>query len=345
MPRGAVLAAVLWLTAQPGATSAPNTGTAAFSRIIPGARAPALGGGIAAIDDESGAVQSNPAGLARLAAPATVALDAGLPGGGGYLFYAGVAGWVTQEFAVGVTALYLDQGPIELRASNTLAPDALGQASATALTIAGAGRLLPPVDFGISFRYMTTSVTDPDLPDPILSGSGISADAGLLYRPWQRVTIAAVALDVLPAGIDWSTNGRGDIFRRTFRAGGSVDLNPVLVVVQMDDLAGPYRRVRGGAEWDLHPLVTLRAGLDGSHPAGGFGFRTTYGKQLNIRFDYALAVTPLGGTAFQHRAAVTFDWIVPDWPKGQLIFPSEEPSPRGTPAPPRRPPPLFTWPL
>lgn len=338
-----VASAVLGANAS-GAT-VPNTGTAEFARAIPGARAPALGGGIAAIDADASAVQSNPAGLARLTSPMTGALDAGWPGSAEFIFYAGAAGWVTPTMAVGVTALYRNQGQIEFRRANSLEPDSVGEAVFTAITGAAAARILPPVELGVSFRYLQATVSDPGGAGTVLDGNGISADLGATYHPWQRVTVAAVALDVLPTGVDWSTHGRGDLFKPTYRLGGAVDLNPVLLVVQEDNLTGPFRRLREGVEWDVVPRFTVRAGLDDLRPATGFGFNQAYNRQIDLRLDYAFATGPLGGAGFAHRLTVTINWHAPNWPLGQLVFPSEEPQPRTTDPPPGpRPAPLFSWP-
>jgi len=116
------------------------------------------------------------------------------------------------------------------------------------------------------------------------------------------------------------------------------------VVAQLDDAAGPDRRIRGGVEWDVHPRLTLRAGLDGSRPAAGFGARAAYGRTMDLRFDYAFSVTPLGGTVLQHRLTLTVNWKIWQWPMGRLVFPSEETPPRGDASAPARPAPLFTWP-
>ncbi|MEK7476410.1 MAG: hypothetical protein AAB152_12360 [Candidatus Coatesbacteria bacterium] len=324
----------------------PSRSSAAFARLPLGARAPALGGGTAAIDAEATAAVANPAGLATLDPAAMGLFHTGFLPGGESELHAAVAGWVTPELVVGVAIFSRNLGEVEFRQANTLTPGSVEQASAQVYTGALGARLFPALDVGASFRYLQESVG-------YLFASGFSADGGLLYRPWPRVSAALVARDLPGTSFGWHTTGSAvaggsDNLDRSLVLGAAVDLNPVLVVLQADSPSDDARHVSGGVEWDIHPAFTFRAGLRDGLFATGFGARAVVGKWYGVRLDYAFARSPVGGVAFEHRFALTLAWL--DWrvKRDRLLFPTEEevarPDSPGWLRPSRRPVPLFTWP-
>ena len=346
MRRAAAFALICAWTAGAAWGADPSRSAAAFAKLPLGARAPALGGGLAAIDAEATAVVANPAGLATLDPAAMGLFHTALLPDGEREYHAAVAGWATPELVVGLALFSRDLGEVEFREGNSLTPRSVEQASAQVYTGALGARLFPALDVGASFRYLQESVGD-------LFASGFSADGGLLYRPWPRVSAALVARDLPGTSFGWHTTGSAvaggsDNLDRSLVLGAAVDLNPVLVVVQADSPSDDARRLSGGVEWDLHPAFTLRAGLRDGLFAAGFGARTVVAKWWGLRLDYAFARSPLGGMAFEHRFALTVAWLDWRWKRDRLLFPTEEQVSRpNTPEwlrPSRRPVPLFTWP-
>jgi len=333
--------AALLLVAALAAADDPFTGSAAFARVPAGVRAPALGGLSAAVETGPVAALANPAGLAQLEAPVVVATDGGFMGLGRTAALAGIAGWATPELPLAVTVFRQGLGDdIEFRRANTAAPASLEAATATVLA-AGLGlRCFPALDLGFGLRYLREEVGE-------VKASGFTGDLAVQYRPWTRIASTIVIRDLAGSSFDWNTGG-SDRLPASYVFAGAVDLNPVLVTGGVDGAGSGYARWRFGAEWDVHPALTARLGLDAGRPALGLGFRTVWRGQLALAFDYSFAQDQLGGTTFAHRFGLTASWLDPAWKTGRLIFPTEEPAPRtGIPewmTPSRRPPPLFTWP-
>lgn len=340
-----VLACVAMLLVSPGEAKEISASVAAFTRIPVGARAPALGGGIAAIDREATAALSNPAGLAQLREPLTVILSGTKLPYAQHLYYIGAAGWATPELSLGLSALLFSAGDdIEFRSANTLAPDSVESASSQLYTFAIAGRLFPVMDVGLAAKFIVDSI------GPV-SANGFSMDFGLHYRPYRRLALALVVNDMAGTSFDWNTGG-SDRFKSYLRIGGAVDLNPILLVAEVARPSGSalYRRYSGGVEWDIHPSFLLRLGYNDGRLAAGFGAHTWYQRWATLRLDYAFAQGVLRTGGFEHRVALTFGYRMDNprnpeeslWPMGKLIFPTEE---LGAPQRPKsRPQPLFRWP-
>jgi len=342
--RGAIAAALLAAWVAGGARAEDGSrSAAAYSRLPYGARATALGGGIAAADTEATATVNNPAGLAAMDPGAEGTLHGGLLPDGEGEFHAVMAGWVAPQLVLGLAIFARDLGEVEYRAANSLEPDSTSDAAAQVFTAALAGRLFTALDIGMSVRYMRESVEG-------FSANGSGVDGGLRYRPWPRVTLAVVGRNLFVSDYNWNASGRttSDKLYGALIVGGALDLNPVLLVVQADDATGENRRFSGGAEWDLHRALTLRAGIRDGLLSAGLGLRTMVGSRLGLQLDYSLARNPLGGESFEHRIALTFAWLDWRWKRDRLLLPTEEEPPR--PETPewlrasRRPPPLFTWP-
>jgi len=345
----AVLVAALLTGCAASAAADPSTGAAAFAKLPVGARAPALGGGIAAADFEATATVANPAGLASITEAATGTCQAGVFASGENEFYLAVGGWATPETAVGVSVFSRGLGDIEFRIGNSEDPMATKSASAQVYAVAAAFRFFPALDAGISVKYLSETVGTADVGG--LAADAFSSDAAIQYRPWPRVAAAFVARDIPGTSLGWnpqSSTGGNDDLVRSLVLGAAVDLNPVLLVGQIDELTGDYRRFSGGVEWDLHPSLTVRAGLNNGAFAAGFGGRVTVRRRYVLRLDYALARNPYGGSSLDHRFALTIGYHDYRWKKGRLLFPTvEEESRPNNPEwlePSNRPPLLFTWP-
>ena len=316
-------------------------GTAAFSRVPAGSRAPALGGGITAADGESTAILANPASLAGLAFPLTACTSTGLLPYGQSQFFLGVAGWAFPQLAVGIGALYYGSGSdLEARRANTIEPDELQSMLSQEYVVGMAGSLFTALDIGLNFKILLDQLGE-------YRGFGTSADFGAVYRPFPRVSAAFAVQDFLgePIGgtMDWSTKA-SDIIESSIRLGGALDLNPVLVVAEIRGISGAWSRVSFGAEWDVYPAFTARVGVDDGRMGLGFGARLVTRRHHEFRLDYALVQGALAGADFEHRFTVTANLSRWQWPMGQLLLPTEEPGPVEPSRVRPRPNPLFFLP-
>ena len=319
------------------------TGTGAFGRLPVTARSAALGGAVGAAETGAPAAMENPAALASFSRPLEASFDGGLIGFGRSALYAGVAIWATPELSVAISALSVGFGDdIEFRQANSSAPDRLEDANAALYTLAVAIPLLKPLDAGASVRAIRHTMG-------AVTALGFSGDAGMIYRPWQRITIGFTVRDVPGTSVDWSTGG-SDGFDRTYVLSGAVDLNPLRIVGQWEDLGGDDGRIAAGVEWDLFPRCIVRAGTADGTLAAGLGFRVPrWYKRLDLVVDYAFAQAPFDDWTFQHRFTLTAGWDLSNWPIGRMLFQgTQEDEPRHDEpwwwVTSKRPKPLFTWP-
>ncbi|MCK5519914.1 MAG: hypothetical protein KAI81_02275 [Candidatus Marinimicrobia bacterium] len=129
---------------------------------------------------------------------------------------------------------------------------------------------------------------------PETSATGMGLDAGLSYRPFKEVSLAA-SIRNIKGDITWDTE---DIY--TF-GGRRVDSLPTRLIV-----SGVFRPVKkitlslaykgsnvifsslhAGLEFSLLPDLQLRAGLDDGIPSLGFGTEYRIRKNIQSRLDYA----------------------------------------------------------
>ncbi|MEK7767363.1 MAG: hypothetical protein AAB368_14125, partial [bacterium] len=280
-------------------------GAGGFSRLAVGARGPALGGSITALDDGPTALAANPAGLARLEQPATLVLTGtALPLERSLNFIA-AGGWATAATAVGIGALFYNPGGgIEFRRNNTELPDSVQTALSQAYTLGAAWRVFPPLEAGLSVKFLLDAAGN-------RSAWGFTGDLGLLYHPFRRFALSFVMQDAGGAdltGFNWSTEFH-EQFARVLHAGASLDLNPLTLVGEVRDLADPRGTWSGGLELDVARPLTLRAGLEDGRLSAGFGIGARVRRRAAVRLDYALARDPIADAGLVHRVALSLSFV------------------------------------
>lgn len=122
------------------------------------------------------------------------------------------------------------------------------------------------------------------------SGSGYDLDLGLLYKWRENISLGLSAQNILPEGtgdIDWETGTKEDV-EMLIKAGMKYSINKDLLVNADMDFS-PFA-LHSGIEWKLHPIFTLRGGIDqvptGSDTAMNFGLGLGI-KYSGVSFDYA----------------------------------------------------------
>jgi TolB-like protein len=318
-----------------------ETDQAGISRLASTPRSLALGGGISALDVESTAVRSNPAGLAQMKEDFSICLEGALLELDQNLLFFGAAGRITPRWTIGGNSLCFTTGDdIEFRGANTLEPVSTEHASIQQHTIAVAGSIFNALDLGLSAEYVRNEI------GPVL-GEGFSGHLGFLYRPYRRISLALIMKDLVGGLMHWSRNklatGTHDEIGRSLTVGGSLDLNPFVVTGEVRGLNGSFQRYSGGIEWEIVPELTARAGLDRARLTAGFGFTIPYSRRGNIRWDYAFVRGAVDESSYEHRLAITTGYSVYGR-KHELLFPTEEPVMPGQEPPEGRPAPFFRLP-
>jgi tetratricopeptide (TPR) repeat protein len=282
------------------AQAADDGGTRSVFDVGAGNRALALGGAFAAIADDASGSLWNPAGLAWVERGETQLAQSEFQSD----FHETFAGVVFPDWRWGAAALTLRQfgaSGIEQRdARNTLISSDLsngeseiGLAYARALGAWGLGGALKLRRQDVAGR----------------SGNGVGADLGVQVRPalalgfdapWARGVRLGVALaNVIEPAIRLDQESVPD--PASLRMGLAVEpplgAMGVLASFDVEKTRGVAPRLHLGLEFEPHPLLALRAGLDqGAITAGtGVHFR-------DVELVYAFEDAAIGPT---HRAGLT----------------------------------------
>ncbi|HTY13196.1 MAG TPA: hypothetical protein VMD02_03295 [Candidatus Omnitrophota bacterium] len=120
------------------------------------------------------------------------------------------------------------------------------------------------------------------------SGSGFSADLGMLYKLNSALTLGLAAQNVLPTGISWGTGVNEPVAMNI--KGGLNYLLPNNLLVNADLDLMPFA-AHAGVEWKPMPMLALRGGLE-NIPTGSsssvMDMMAGIGLNFNgIGFDYA----------------------------------------------------------
>jgi hypothetical protein len=288
----------LWLILPAGWLSAEET--AAFLRILPGARPMAMGQAFTAVAEDLNALDSNPAGLARLKGRQVLFSHADLFEGARYDFL-GYAQPLASG-SLGVSARRLSHGTLEGRDANRL-PTGPFSAADTALSAAYSSSVLGGRALaGLQVKLIESRLANATARTAAVDG-GLVKDLSVWGLP---ASVGAAFLNL----------GRGLRFDQTrnelpliLSAGAA--LKPAREALFSADLrhrphAGKST-VSFGAEYSMAPAVALRAGYEafsgiGSGALGGLGLGVGlhFGKAT---LDYAFS--PAGDLGNTQRVSVS----------------------------------------
>ena len=314
-----------------------DTTSPAFTGLPAGARNLALGGGTSALDTESTAVRTNPAGLNRLHDTISVCLDGEIMELGARQLFFGIAGRLSRQWTIGYNTLwYLTGDDIEFRRNNTEQPDSRQHAVSQQHAIGLAAGIFNALDVGFTTRYLRNKI------GPVW-GDGFSADLGLLYTPYRRLRLSFVTRDLVGGIQHWSTGGH-DAIGLSLKAGACLDLNPILLTGEIRGIKESFPRYSGGLEWEIIPEFTARVGMDRDRLSAGFGIIIPYSRRGNLRWDYAFVRGAVDELAYEHRISLTAGYLVYGLDRKSLLFPTEEPVAPGQEASTERPGPIFRIP-
>ncbi len=282
--------------ADDGSVNAPSVD---ITEVGMGARPIALGGAYTGLADDASAIFTNPAGLARQNSLSFVSMSSQILNTVDYKLigfsyptqygHLGI-GYVGASTPAGSHIYYV--GGVTTEGG---AMDYTNQ-----MFILSYGKdISEQVGVGANVKFLSQGLSGSISNAP--TASGMELDLGAMYAPTSRLTVGATLQNVA-GSLDWST-GEKETLPRLFKLGCSYKaIENVLVALDTDfDLDGGRDMVaHGGAEWQVIPLLALRAGIDqkaASIDEGTTGTSTNYllgiGLTLDgFRFDYAYRQDP-----------------------------------------------------
>lgn len=311
--KASVVVAAIWLSVGMTPVRA-ETGDAgqigATLRLGQGARALGMGQAFGAVSDDESALLYNPAGLVQVREPVVgfawrVMSDLDRRQG-----YFNAALPLREQATLGVSIVHSGVGDIVERNAQGLAGETFSF-SENLFTLSFAKQFGRVLGIGGSLHYVQQNLFD-------VSAGAVGLSAGLHarfdrearhpYAPFlQRLTLGASVQHAgmslrFDSGDYYEPRGisSGQITSESFpvvvRGGASYRLlaqRQLLVSVDGTWVQDQHARLYAGAEWKMHSVLFLRAGLADMDPSFGFGLHPTWGSRV-IRLDYAFISSPAG---------------------------------------------------
>lgn len=276
---------LVWAAAAP-LWAAPGTSGAQWLTVGGGARAHAMGGAYVSIADDGAALSWNPAGLVRTDGHRISITHTSWLSDAGYQ-YAGYAGRLSSEAGIGGT---VEHGAVSW--------DNTGDGDFTSGDFCGAlgyaRRLGASLSVGGGVKFISSELGDEQ-------ASSYAADLGVLYEPWQGVTLGAAARNLGP-GMDFG--GGEDPLPSTVAVGASCVWRDVLVALDIEKQNDLDPGARLGVEYRPVKPFALRGGAVMGAESALSAFTAGVGLTWNDRWslDYAYRPSELTDT---HRFAVS----------------------------------------
>jgi len=283
-----------------------------------GARPIALGGAFTGIADDASAIFTNPAGLGKQKSLSFVSMSTQLLTCVDYKLIG--FSYPTQygNFGIGYAGAstaagdhtYYDGGV-------TVEGGAMNYTNQMLILSCGydASRLVRSNYFGLgaNIKFLSQGLSGSIKSAP--SASGIEMDLGAIYVPTDRLTFGATLQNII-GSLDWST-GEKEKLPKLLKLGGAYKAsNDVTVSLDTDlDLDGVSNTVaHGGVEWQVIPLLALRAGISqkvASVDDETMGTSTDYSLGAGVmldgfRFDYAYRQDPNFADLSTHYFSISY---------------------------------------
>ena len=314
-----LVSAVLGLGVRPAQAASAGAEPYNFLFLDANARAVALGGAYTALADDANALLYNPGGLGLLNGHEATFMH------NQYVDeltkeYGGLAYDLGNWGGAGLNVNYLSFNRIAKTRYDLPDGTGLGEFGLSDLAVSmGYGyRVMENLGVGLSYKYLREVIDN-------LSASGHAADLGVLFRPFQALTLGFSAQNLgppvrfqgpkeeLPVNFRWGGAYRFDLggFRNTF----SADLTKA---------RSGKAVVNGGLESVMFGMMPVRVGYSSRNDAGPGVTAGVGWLHRGMRVDYAFV--PYGDLGFGHRVSAAFRWGGTD----------EAPPRRAAPAPAER---------
>lgn len=245
------------------------------------ARAMGLGGSFVSLADEPLGMVWNPAGMTQLSRN-EVFLETSR-------YFEGTA-LNTISFAVpgskyptlGLSVLNLRSD--EFQRTNDVNHD-LGtfREGETAYVLSASHNVHSRISVGANLRVIHQSIDE-------FSATGMGIDLGVMAQASETVRVGLSAANL--GGPNLELRETKETYPNQLRGGVAVDLlqGRGMITAEVEKIGDLRTNLRGGGEFELSPTITLRAGFDGSSPAGGF----TVNLPQDLRLDYGTGNHDLG---------------------------------------------------
>ena len=267
------------------------------SRIPASARSAATGESILATVDDATAVYWNPAGLSTVRKNEISSMWADLHGLQGldnaYLAYAKP---VSSKLGIGVDWMHMGFSDAEFFYHQNRYAFALGYKLHSRLALGATAKMIS-LDAGLQ------DIANPQ--DFSSTGSALGYDFGILISPYNGLKLGIVARDIGGTELEYGNGIKRPFFRSDLRFGAAWTAVPRLSLT-----CGLDQAARFGAEYQIHPMLTLRAGAHRNRDSDsndGLGYAFGTGLRLKqFELDYAYSSLPDLGVS--HRFSLNFSF-------------------------------------
>ena len=259
-----------------------------------GARPIALGGAYIGVADDASAIFTNPAGLAAQKDLSFVSMSSQILNTVDYKLIGFSCPTQYGNFGLGYVGATTPAGSHIYYVGGVTTEGGSMNYTDQMFIVSYGREISEKVGVGANVKFLSQGLNGSISNAP--SATGMTLDLGAMYAPTNKLTIGATVQNLM-GSLDWSTDEK-ETLPRLFKVGCSYKaVENVMVALDTDfDLDGGRDMVaHGGVEWQVIPMLSLRAGIDqqaSSIADGTTGTSTDYllglGLQLDgFRFDYA----------------------------------------------------------
>jgi len=245
------------------------------------ARAMGLGGSFVSLADEPLGMMWNPAGMTQLGRN-EVFLETSryFEGTAINTFSFAVPGSKYPTLGLSILALRSDEFQKTSDVNDDLGTFREGE---TAYVLSVSHNLHPRISLGGNLRVVHQSLDE-------FSATGAGLDLGLLVHAGKNVRVGLSAANL--GGPDLELRETSESYPNQLRGGVAVGLldGRGTVTAEIERIGDLRTNMRGGGEFMLSRVITLRVGFDGSDPGGGF----TVNLPHDLRLDYGTGGHDLG---------------------------------------------------
>lgn len=273
----------------------------AFLSYGAGARALGMGKTFVGVADDASTVYWNPAGLGQMRSREITALYANMYEQTGYGFAGYAHPLKNTRGAIGGAVVSLDSKGFQLRDEYNTDTGEGGVSESAGIVSYGTaviqGEKEPFLTVGGSVKIVRQIVD-------AWSATGYGADAGLLCRPANPLTIGLSVQNILAPNL--KLNETADVYPLSITAGAGYRLfaNKLLLAVDINKTDKRDYKLHLGGEYSVAKMLNVRAGIDETELSCGLGF-TLNDYSIDYAFAFHDALQGHDDLGTSHRFGIT----------------------------------------